>query len=250
MTYEEAAYEEAYYMGLLAGFTRQSLVLDVGFGNGTQDKVWLECWAPTRIVGVDVTYAHVLRAQERFRRMGVSESKVSFRHGSATKLPFGAESFTHVIGLESPPHFDTRDRFFHEAYRVLKPGGRIVLADYLLAREPANVFERILVRLGARIWHVPEVNISGRGEYICGMRYAGFDKIHLEERGKDVIPGYVADHRTLEAAWQTMKVRGFWPGVVGGFIIDWAVLELYRRGLLEYIFVTAEKPAPNDGATA
>ena len=243
MTYEEAALEEAYYVGDLADLTPESVLLDVGFGNGSQDIVWFERWKPARIVGIDVTYAHVRRAQERAAQLGVPETRVTFQHGSATNLPFPDESFTHIIGLESPPHFNTRERFFHEAYRVLKRGGRMVLADYLLERPAVSFFERMLVRQGARIWHVPEENIYGCGEYIRRLRNAGLLKIHLERRGEDVIPGYVADHRTLEAARQTMKVRGFWPGVVGGFIIDSAVLELYRRGLLEYIFVVAEKPA-------
>jgi ubiquinone/menaquinone biosynthesis C-methylase UbiE len=56
----------------------------------------------------------------------------------ATHLAFADRVFEQILCVESAFHFQTRAQFFAEAYRVLKPGGAVVLWDMLFRRLPRH----------------------------------------------------------------------------------------------------------------
>lgn len=149
----------------LAGINSQSRVLDVACGMGTQDVFFLNHYSPERIDGLDVTWKHIEQSRRRARDAGFDQNRVEFHHGTATELPFDENTFTHVIGIEGPVHFDTREKFMREAYRVLKPGGSIVLSDYTLARKPRTLIEKIFIEFTVYLWNVPRENMDSIESY-------------------------------------------------------------------------------------
>ena len=242
MTYEEAAENLVRHAGELLGLGQGSILLDVGCGMGTQDIALFRACNPESIDALDVTWKHIERARIRALREGVGEDRIRFHHGSATKLPFPDNSFTHLLSIEAPEHFDTREKFFHEAFRVLKPGGVMVLTDYGLVRPPRNMFERGAIDFARRLWQVPKANIYENNIYQSKLEAAGFQAIAIDTIGKYTIPGYYFEHRRPESVAEIKKIRGFWKGIVGGYLIDVGVYGAYKLGLCEYLIVFAKKP--------
>jgi len=236
--YERAAENLIRHMAELAGLNASSKLLDVACGMGSQDVYLMKTFRPERIEAVDVTWPHVIRARERVGAAGFEE-RIGVSHGTGTALPFPDGSFTAVICVEGAEHMDTREDFLRDAFRVLKPGGRIVLADYSLHRRPETLIEKLFVWAGARLWHVPKANIQTMEEYRASLERAGFRNASWQEIGRDVLPGYYREQkRTIH---DVARIRGAFAGYLG-FIIDVAVYHNWKRGLMEYVIVKAEKP--------
>ncbi len=241
ISYEEAATDLIKLLGQKLGLNSDSHLLDVGCGMGSQDVYLSRTFSPKKIDALDVTWKHIEIARERARREQVGTDKLEFHHGTAVRLPFAAESFTHLLSVEAPEHFNTREDFFQEAWRVLQPQGVMVLADYTLAQKPKNIGRRIFLNFARSIWHVPRANVYNNDIYREKLLAQGFHNVTIENVGKLTIPGYYFEHRKWEQIKKMRRLRGFWKGVVGGFLIDFGVYYAYKIGICEYVLVRAEK---------
>lgn len=102
-------------------------ILDVACGNGATTAHLTKHFAPERITAVNFSSRQIARAVER-------APGCRFVVMDATALEFATNSFDLLICVEAAFHFHTRDSFLREAVRVLKPQGRLVLADAVLPR--------------------------------------------------------------------------------------------------------------------
>ena len=241
ITYEEAAERLIDLLGKKLGLNEQSLLLDVGSGMGSQDIYLTKHFSPKKIDALDVTWKHVEIARERSIRKNIDPSKLEFHHGTAVSLSFGNSSFTHILSVEALEHINTREDFFKEAYRVLKPGGVMVAADYGLSKKPKTMYEKFFVYLARKLWHVPKANVYNNDVYKHKLEASGFKNITIENVGKWTIPGYYFEHRKWEQVKKMYKLRGFWHGIIGSFLVDFGVYYAYKLNLCEYILVRAEK---------
>lgn len=166
-------------VGQTARLNEQDRVLDVGFGFGDQDVFWMQEFAPREIVGFNLSYVQIEVARALVQQHQMQD-RIDLRYGSATALPLDTGSIDKVIALESAMHFVTREDFFSEAYRVLRPGGMLVTADMLIL---AGALEKWQARLSdffmRTFWQIPDANVYPRSEYARRLEAAGFEQVRV-----------------------------------------------------------------------
>jgi SAM-dependent methyltransferase len=108
-------------------------VLDLGCGSGMDSLVAALMVGPDgHVTGIDMTREMLAKARAAVAELGVRN--VELVEGEAEQLPFPAESFDVVISNGVVDLIPDKDAVFSELWRVLRPGGRIQLADVTIQR--------------------------------------------------------------------------------------------------------------------
>jgi len=99
-------------------------VLEVGCGRGGGAAFVFDGHLPRSMTALDLAQSAIDRARHEQGRAGLE-----FVQGDAEALPFGDASFDAVLNVESAHWYPDVDRFLAEVFRVLRPGGFLLLAD-------------------------------------------------------------------------------------------------------------------------
>jgi len=108
-------------------------VLDIGCGAGMDSLIAAQMVGPAgSVTGIDMTPEMAAKARRSIDEMGLATLTVV--EGSAERLPFSDSSFDVVISNGVIDLIPDKDAVFSEIVRVLRPGGRIQLADVTIQR--------------------------------------------------------------------------------------------------------------------
>lgn len=109
-------------------------VLDIGCGAGVDTLVAAIMVGPEgKVVGIDLTPQMLERARANLEK--TSLGNVSFQEGSAEELPFAGGTFDVVISNGVFNLVPDKPKALSEIFRVLKPNGRLMVADQILVGE-------------------------------------------------------------------------------------------------------------------
>ncbi len=167
----------------LASLQEGETVLDLGSGAGFDCFLAArEVGQKGRVIGVDMTPEMIEKARGNAKNGGFRN--VEFRLGEIEHLP-AADASVDVILSNCVINLSTeKGKVFAEAYRVLKPGGRVMISDLVLTRDvPESVKGSLEAYAGCIGGALP------LPEYLRLMETAGFKDVRVvEEKTFDIVP--------------------------------------------------------------
>lgn len=216
-------------------------ILNVACGYGTETFAYYDSFKPEMIEGIDVTKLQVDYANDKAKKLGLHE-KIKFCHGDACVLNFPENSFSYILGIEGIANFNTREKFFKAAQRVLKEDGELILADIILGKKfnKRKKTHNLIVGFASKKWIVPKRNWVDEEQYKKQLEKAGFKVIFLRKIGNKVFPGYAKYFSKIKTFKKVKKERGIFT-TTGLSIISRLLGYLYKKGLIEYVYVKAKK---------
>jgi len=231
-------------LALRAGLTPGQKVLDAGCGIGGS-AIWMAETYDVEVFGITLSADQVRRATENASRRGMSQ-RVKFSQQDYTKIDVAAESFDVVWALESVSCALDKREFFTEAFRVLKPGGRVTLSDGFRRQRPfATQEEEVLMAQFLKGWALPD--LATPDELITPAKAAGFEQVQFQDESK-----------RAEPSMRRLYEIGRWSAPIARFLgalklVDSLAIQCaqgsrdqylaYQRGLCGYAFFSASKPA-------
>jgi len=157
----------------LASLKEGETVIDLGSGGG------LDCFlaakkvgAKGKVIGIDMTAEMLERARANAKKGGYKN--VEFRLGEIENMPVADNTADIIISNCVINLSPDKKRVFSEAFRVLKPKGRLMISDMVLLKElPDKVKESVLAYVGC---------VAGadlKEDYLGKIKMAGFGNVEV-----------------------------------------------------------------------
>jgi tocopherol O-methyltransferase len=228
-------------MSRLAGITPGMQVLDAGCGWGGS-ALWLARHKHVTVTGVNITGYQVTECRDKAKKNGLQHA-CTFIESDYCDTPFADEQFDVVWSCESLCHTPNKEAFYREAHRVLKPGGRLIIADYQRRKRPLSNDEEALLHQWLAGW--ASLDIDTPEEHLKHASLAGFATVHFHDYSRQV---EVSLHNLY-----THAVRWSWLGTIGRSLRllkacrvrnvkgTKAMYQAYQKGLWRYTISVCSK---------
>lgn len=174
-------------------------VLNIGCGAGG-DAVWLAIKRNAEVVGVDICDPFLEEGREQVREFGIDD-RVSFVHDDYHDLStIGDDEFDVVWSLESIGHSPAKQTVLSECGRVLKDGGRIVIAEiFVHSDDPSDSDRKRIEKVNDRLRY----NISKIDAFEEALAGSGFSEIEVRDITSFVEPSVERQYKAsvLSLPW-------------------------------------------------
>lgn len=152
------------------------LVLDAGCGLG-EGSFWFAQHVGCKTVGIAVNSSQISKAKEFANTRGFPNS--SFEVMDYTRMSFKPNTFDMVFAIETICHIEDKADFYKEVMRVLKPGGRLFVAEYDLKNTLKNTKDKHDLQIVLDGW---AMSIFWTTEqHVNALKHLGFSNIQTED---------------------------------------------------------------------
>ena len=223
-----------------AAIQAEDHVLDAGCGVGGAAFFLAETQG-CRVTGITLNERQVSFAKEKATEKGLSD-QVDFVKGDYTNTGFPDQSFNVVWACESMSSAVDKAAFVEEAFRILKPGGRLVISDYFLTDDSAD--QHPLLAKWLSTWSI--ARIMSVDAFSSVLQEVGFESPTVKDCTVEITPS------------ARRMYRSYWVGALPSMTYNllfgarrfarhhyrsgkYQYLAL-RRGLWHYPVITAQKP--------
>jgi cyclopropane fatty-acyl-phospholipid synthase-like methyltransferase len=226
----------------IAGIEAGNRVLDAGCGVGGS-SLWLARHLAVDVVGITPVEHQVSTARQVARRRGL-QHRATFEQADYTRAPFPDASFDVVWALESLCHAVDKGAFYREAFRLLRPGGRLVVAEYVRATRHLDPAASKLMGEWLAGWSMPDIDTAD--EHVSAAGHAGFAGVRLVDHTWSTRRSLRRLYKLSLAAWPVDRVlHGLGlrsKAQHGNVVASRRQYELLKRGAWFYGIVSGTKP--------
>lgn len=164
--------------------TANDHVFDAGCGVGGS-SIYLAKTFGCRVAGATIC-PHQAKAALKYAHTRDVDNLVAFYEMDYCSTAFRDASFTVVWGLESICYADDKRTFVQEAYRLLKNGGRLIVADGFASKDSYSEYEERIMRRYLDGWAVNTIDTPERFQNYA--KEAGFNDITFRDVSTHVLP--------------------------------------------------------------
>lgn len=183
-TFAQALAQTNIEMSQKAQIKSTDKVLDAGCGVGGS-SIFLAKNIGCKVVGVTLSEQQVTHAYANADKNGVKDL-VAFYQKDYTNTGFEAGYFDVIWGIECHLTESSKETFVKEASRLLKPGGRLIIAEYFLAREKMSKGQVKQLRIWLNNESISDMVILR--QYEKWLERNGFTDIRAEDITKEITP--------------------------------------------------------------
>lgn len=217
------------------------VVLDAGCGVGGS-SVWLAKETGCKVIGITLSEKQVKQAKSLSAKENV-DHLVTFYQKDFTDSGFPDQTFDVVWAIESVCYVRDKSDFLKEAFRILKKGGRLILADFF-KKDGLNQNEDMQVKQWANGWAIDDY--ASKASFEHALTTEGFLNIQFTNATPAIMPSAKRLYRSyFLGVIPSFLYRLFHPGLteLAKNNVDTAYLQYktLKKGLWMYGIVSANK---------
>jgi len=191
LTHRQALWNTNYQIAKHAQIKTKDHVLDAGCGIGGT-SLFLSNNIGCRVHGISLSPHQIDQALLNKEALD-KNNLTSFSFQDYTNTDFKENTFDVVIAMESAMYSEPKDAFLKESFRILKPGGRLLVADYF-TRDTRNKLEVETLNKWGSTWMINEFISEKR--YLANLEKIGYKNVMLDDLSSNFFPSIKLMHRS------------------------------------------------------